>query len=237
MEFIRIWTYLRERLTVARELLTESGSIFVQIGDENVHRVRAVMDEVFGADNFCAALAFQKTARGSASFIAADLDYIIWYGNSRETVKYRAVKVRRRFHELRSYKYTTRDLLAPIRTISEAEKANLSVVSEDPSSEVLVQISFLGSQDPGRPEDRTYKFQNRDYDVGAHRHWKTSNPIGLDRLAIAKASRIFPLGRQLNYKRLSSDSSHADVGMGVALFRRRPPGGRCRWKGMTRRAT
>ena len=54
-------TYLRDRLTVARDLLTESGSIFVQIGDENVHRVRAVMDEVFGTDNFVAQIAFEKT--------------------------------------------------------------------------------------------------------------------------------------------------------------------------------
>ena len=61
-------TYLRDRLTVARDLLTESGSIFVQIGDENVHRVRAVMDEVFGEDNFVALIAFQKTS-GSTSAI------------------------------------------------------------------------------------------------------------------------------------------------------------------------
>ena len=54
-------TYLRDRLTVARDLLTESGSIFVQIGDENVHRVRAVMDEVFGDENFVSLITFQKT--------------------------------------------------------------------------------------------------------------------------------------------------------------------------------
>ena len=56
-------TYLRDRLTVARDLLTESGSIFVQIGDENVHRVRAVMDEVFGAENFISQITFTKTSR------------------------------------------------------------------------------------------------------------------------------------------------------------------------------
>ncbi len=55
-------TYLRDRLTVARDLLTDSGSIFVQIGDENVHRVRAVMDEVFGDDNFVALITFTKTS-------------------------------------------------------------------------------------------------------------------------------------------------------------------------------
>ena len=59
-------TYLRDRLTVARDLLTDSGSIFVQIGDENVHRVRAVMDEVFGDDNFVAQIAFKKTGRSTS---------------------------------------------------------------------------------------------------------------------------------------------------------------------------
>ena len=65
-------TYLRDRLTVARDLLTDSGSIFVQIGDENVHRVRAVMDEVFGDDNFVAQITFAKDVGGSTG------DYLTW---------------------------------------------------------------------------------------------------------------------------------------------------------------
>ncbi len=74
-------TYLRDRLTVARDLLTESGSIFVQIGDENVHRVRALMDEVFGEDNFISLIAFTKgaTGLGSSDRLPARLDYIVWY--------------------------------------------------------------------------------------------------------------------------------------------------------------
>src|SRR6266568_6600251 len=72
-------TYLRDRLTVARELLTESGSIFVQIGDENVHRVRALMDEVFGEENFVAAIAVQKTYGFSTAIVSNVCDYIIWY--------------------------------------------------------------------------------------------------------------------------------------------------------------
>ena len=84
-------TYLRDRLTVARDLLADSGSIFVQIGDENVHRVRAVMDEVFGEVNFCALIPFQKTSGGSDTFISSDLDYLLWYAKQRETVKYRSV--------------------------------------------------------------------------------------------------------------------------------------------------
>ena len=77
-------TYLRDRLTVARDLLTDSGSIFVQIGDENVHRVRALMDEVFGDENFCH-YHFQKDYDVRAD-TSADInaDYILWYAKDRQ---------------------------------------------------------------------------------------------------------------------------------------------------------
>ena len=84
-------TYLRDRLTVARDLLTESGSIFVQIGDENVSRVRTVMDEVFGEDNFVSLIAFTKgaTGLGASGRLPARLDYIIWYSRNPEQQKFR----------------------------------------------------------------------------------------------------------------------------------------------------
>src|ERR1019366_6019320 len=70
-------TYLRDRLTVARDLLTESGSIFVQIGDENVHRVRAVMDEVFGTENLCTQITVVKTASQTSQLVAGTADYVL----------------------------------------------------------------------------------------------------------------------------------------------------------------
>src|SRR6266567_1038994 len=88
-------TYLRDRLTVARDLLTESGSIFVQIGDENVHRVRAVMDEVFGEDNFVTEVAFKKTAGQSSRVLSGTLDYLLFYAKNIETLKYRQPYVRK----------------------------------------------------------------------------------------------------------------------------------------------
>src|SRR5271157_3670692 len=72
-------TYLRDRLTVARDLLAAAGSIFVQIGDENVHRVRALMDEVFGEDNFIVQLAIQKTGSQTGDFIQSNIDSILWF--------------------------------------------------------------------------------------------------------------------------------------------------------------
>jgi adenine-specific DNA-methyltransferase len=80
--------YLRDRLTVARDLLTDSGSVFVQIGDENVHRVRILMDEVFGEVNFCAQLTVVKTASQSAELIAGTADYVLWFSKNRELTKF-----------------------------------------------------------------------------------------------------------------------------------------------------
>ena len=82
-------TYLRDRLTVARDLLTESGSIFVQIGDENVHRVRAVMDELFGEDNFVSQIFFQKTGGLTPKAISNIGDHILWYARKKDLLKYR----------------------------------------------------------------------------------------------------------------------------------------------------
>ena len=199
-------TYLRDRLTVARDLLTESGSIFVQIGDENVHRVRALMDEVFGQKNFCAVIPFQKTAGGSVALLKSSLDYLLWYARSLSSVKCRSTLVPKEFSDLPSYKYLVNGAFLEVKSLRKKRQRTLS---QSTRGSTLAQISFLGSQDPGEPEDRRYSFEGQRFDVGSHRHWKTSNPQGLDRLS--RVSRIHAVGRQLNYKRLSSDAEYTDV--------------------------
>ena len=87
-------SYLRDRLMVAKELLTESGSCFVQIGDENVHLVRALLDEVFGSENFVNLIPFQKTSgagspSGTTDVLGRVVDYLVWYAKGKELVKYR----------------------------------------------------------------------------------------------------------------------------------------------------
>ena len=82
-------TYLRDRLTVARDLLHESGSIFVQIGDENVHLIRTLMDEVFGAENFCSMIAFTKTSGLARDIISGTNDFILWYAKDKASIKVR----------------------------------------------------------------------------------------------------------------------------------------------------
>lgn len=84
-------SYLRDRLVTARELLTQSGSCFVQISDENVHLVRCLMDEVFGSENFVSQIAFRKTSPLGNSFLACICDCIIWYSKDKECMKYRSL--------------------------------------------------------------------------------------------------------------------------------------------------
>ena len=80
--------YLRDRLIVARELLTDSGSIFVQIGDENVHRVRSLMDEVFGSENFVSLITFNTTTARTAKYLNQICDYLVWYSKDLSNLKY-----------------------------------------------------------------------------------------------------------------------------------------------------
>ena len=88
-------TYLRDRLLLMRELLHESGSVFVQISDENLHHVREIMDEVFGAKNFVSLITFAKTTAQSADLLSGVADYLLWYTRDRTRVKYRGLlKVR-----------------------------------------------------------------------------------------------------------------------------------------------
>ena len=88
-------TYLRDRLTVARDLLTESGSIFVQIGDENVHRVRSLMDEVFGHENFFSMIQYRALSPLGSRGISNVYDYILWYAREKDVVKYRNIQLER----------------------------------------------------------------------------------------------------------------------------------------------
>ncbi|MGH3451947.1 MAG: DNA methyltransferase, partial [Haloechinothrix sp.] len=85
--------YLRDRLTVARELLTDSGSCFVQIGDENIHLVRSILDEVFGSENFVSLITHSKTAGATSDLLPGTADYMIWYAKQRDQVKYRRLFV------------------------------------------------------------------------------------------------------------------------------------------------
>lgn len=198
-------SYLRDRFIVARDLLTESGSIFVQIGDENVHRVRAVLDEVFGEENFCAEIIFKKSARTASTLLPKENDYILWAAKNKDHVKYNPIFIEKNIGNIKSYKYIISDDTSTVRY---ATKQELDRQVSLPSGFNLCQMSFVVSGDPGKQEERVYSFRNINYDCGAHRHYKTSH-IGLNRLA--HAQRLYGLGNQLNYIRYFNDFSIEEI--------------------------
>ena len=83
--------YLRDRLIVARGMLADSGSIFVQISDENIHHLRELLDAVFGSENFCSLITFAKTTSQTDNRLASVSDYLLWYARRREAMKYRQI--------------------------------------------------------------------------------------------------------------------------------------------------
>ncbi len=198
--------YLRDRLAMARELLADTGSIFVQISDENLHRVRCVLDEVFGFENCCTVISFRKTASRSTKLLVEENDYILWYAKDKQRVKFRQLLSAKDLSNLKSYKYLVSDDASSARSISMEERSDLS---STPDGWGFAQLSFAVSQESGKPEERYFKFRDVSFDCGAHRHWKTT-PDGLNRLA--GAARLIDLATQINYIRYFSDSKYTSFG-------------------------
>jgi adenine-specific DNA-methyltransferase len=192
-------TYLRDRLTVARDLLTDSGSIFVQIGEENVHRVRALMDEVFGDDNHLATISFQKTGSTDQALLPQTVDYLLVFAKSIGSVKYRQLYLERSRGTLALERYDT--ILAPdgtTRPITREEAAQNEIAGNG----VRAQLTSLTSARPvGEGDLREFKFNDVTYTPGAGT-FKTDFG-GLRHLALAGRAR--PAGRTLRYLRRVDD--------------------------------
>ena len=181
-------TYLRDRLAVARDLLTESGSIFVQIGDENVHRVRALMDEVFGEENIISQVSFAKTTGFSSQFLSNISDHILWYSRNIDHLKYR---------QLNRVKISGEPGAQDYRPLSEiTREAICAPVTRLAKSADIVSQGISGSG----PQLFTYR--NRKFNPPGDSHWKTT-VLGMERLN--KSSRIFLQGNRLRYLRFLDD--------------------------------
>ena len=177
-------TYLRDRLTVARDLLADSGSIFLQISDENVHLVRTLLDEVFGEDNYCGEIAFSKTTGLTSRLIASTFDYLLWYGKKREATKYRALYADKPLdQEVRGEFRWFDDPISGVRSLTEAEQSSPDSLEKERLFRTNSAIS------PGVRANTTgsFEFQGLTFSSGAQRNWKTTMP-GMVRLA--KASRL-----------------------------------------------
>ena len=193
-------TYLRDRLTAARELLTESGSVFVQIGDENVHRVRALMDEVFGGENRVAQILFKTTSNLGGSFIGGSGDHLLWYSKDKPSTKYRPLfqksgleqDVGRRFTRVQTSGYTRRPMLPPERARDRKALAHVRAYRHD----------NLKSQSGGETTGFDYVHEGIRFKRGRG-FWKT-NVVGMDRLA--RAWRLgYATPNSLSYVRFVDD--------------------------------
>jgi adenine-specific DNA-methyltransferase len=189
-------SYIRDRLTIARELLAETGSVFVQIGDENVHRVRDVMDEVFGEENFISIITIKKTAAQTDKYISSSCDYIIWYAKSRDTMKYRQVFLPKDEDTPLASQYRWVEFANGIRKI----KADLT--SEEKTRSVrLWRPDNLTSSHEYSLGKIAVEFEGKKCLPGP-RHWTTS-PEGFQRLKNTK--RLCVVGSTLSYVRYLDD--------------------------------
>ncbi len=202
-------TYLRDRLLVARDLLTTSGSIFVQISDENVHLVRSLMDEVFGSGNFVAQIFIKKGGGMGGSRMKSVADYLIWYAKDIEQVKYRLIYTPKvlgegettgeRYDQLESPDGSERRPMTP------EERANPKLVPKGWRAYQLDNLTS-GAYRPNTTID--YEFEGKIYHPGMTSCWKTTKE-GLDRLAAN--NRLVPAGRTLRYKRYLDDFPAVEV--------------------------
>ena len=193
-------TYLRDRLTVARELLTESGSCFVQIGDENVHRVRAMMDEVFGEDNFVAEIVVNKTTSATAKYVAGTCDYVLFSAKSIEHLKYRQPLREKHPGEAGATLYNRVQSTDghTVRSLSNAETYGIDVSAGDWH---LVTSDNILSQSGGESTRHPITFRGETYRPSSG-GWKT-NREGMARLSLA--GRLTKGGRAIRYVRRMDD--------------------------------
>jgi adenine-specific DNA-methyltransferase len=201
-------TYLRDRLTAMRDLLTESGSIFVQIGDENVHRVRAVMDEVFGSENHVTTIALGKTSGNTTKFLAGVYDSIIWFAKSAGSMKYRQLYTSKQFGGEGAAEYTQVETdPGVLRALTIGEKRGEVAI---PQGARVFRLDNLTSQSRSDSTFFKYTWGGKTLGPGAG-GWKT-NLDGMNRLAKAGRLRTRQIGNTITYIRYVDDFAAIPIG-------------------------
>ena len=192
-------TYLRDRLTVARDLLTETGSIFMQIGDENVHRVRAVMDEVFGEENFVSEIKFRTTGWQASNHLANICDVILFYGKDKERIKFRRLSVPKATSFENAGQF---GLVENPRTLEVRKASSFSTLQESAAFGNTFGHDNVSSQGWIESSSQPIVFEGKVYNPPNAAHWKTP-PTGM--LRMARSNRLMGLGKTLRQKRYVKD--------------------------------
>jgi adenine-specific DNA-methyltransferase len=199
-------TYLRDRLTVARDLLADSGSIFVQIGDENVHRVRTLMDEVFGEDNLIAEVSIEKTSTQTQDYLPPVTDYLLWFAKGRPSLKYRPMWKERSADQAGFTEYSRVELSSLLRRRLTADElhdpAILAVDGRIYRQDNLTSQSIGREKGEGAASWFPVSIDGSEFRPSIQNRWKT-NEQGMGRLV--KARRVEPRGSSLSYVRFFND--------------------------------
>lgn len=199
-------TYLRDRLMLSKELLTESGSVFVQISDDNVHAVRCVMDEVFGTENFVSLITFQTTSGFATKTIATLGDHLLWYAKDINRVKVRKLYQKQ---PIKPGEGNAKWVLLPdgsYRGVT-AEERRQEVAM--PANVRLYKPDNIQSQGAAK-EPQPFAFEGKTYRPGNNSHWKASFPDGMGRLAAA--GRIHIAKNSIQYRRFADDFPYEEIG-------------------------
>jgi adenine-specific DNA-methyltransferase len=200
-------TYLRDRLLLARDLLHPSGSVFVQISDENLHHVRELMDEIFGEHNFCGLISFRTTGGQSAALLSTSTDFLLWYAREKDRARsrFRNPTVPKRGGADASGQYT---LLEPTDGSAEPREMTddeLEGRAPIPTGYRILAHNTLYSQGaPADAKDEKFMWNGRTFSCPPNTHWKPGVLSGgMQRLA--DANRLMLVGNTLRYKRYLDD--------------------------------
>lgn len=200
-------TYLRDRLMVARDLLADSGSLFVQIGDTNVHRVPALMDEIFGDSNFIVELVIQKTGSQTGNFLQSNSDSVLWFSRNRENCKFRPLFLERELGGAGGSGYT--NATRPDWTDVAIEEVEEELATGTFDADRIWRSYPLTSEGFRETTTVPFQFRGRKFSPGDSRHWGVVIS-GLAR--VGRADRILAEASQVHLKRYFGDSPVIPLG-------------------------
>ena len=198
--------YLRDRLIAARELLADSGSVFVQIGDENVHLIRSLLDEVFGSENYAAIINYTKTSGQTAKYLPVTTDYILWYGKNLDLLKYRPLHLEKSLGGEAAGMYQYVELPGGVRRrLTSGELGEPAQLLDGARPYRLGDVTSQRQGRPSGPGSAMYfevECEGEVYNPPGTRGWTTTRE-GMSRLG--EAGRLVGQGERLSYLRYLDD--------------------------------
>lgn len=199
-------TYLRDRLLLAKELLSDSGSVFMQISDENVHHVRELMDEVFKHENFISQIVFQKTGYLGGNYIDSNYDYVLWYSKRKDKIKFRPLFLDKQQKTMVRYNYLELGTGESIKLSQEQLSGNENI----PDGKRWQDKSLFSEGETKGESSLEFEFKGRKFKPKTGSHWSTSIS-GLKKLA--EQNRIVLFKDRLRFKSYIDDFPLAPLSM------------------------